>query len=254
MTWHISIMLGIMVFCGLLGGLANWVLEESYSKSSGDRETKPPLSMLGGYLILGVVASLVIPLFLNMISSNLLVEARTEPHRWLVFAGFCLLAAVFSRSFLRGMYGWVMERLGEVQTKVETVDEKLANVKRDVITMQDDLSEEEYLPAKIEESRLTGENIEKDELAILRAMTTGRHVYRSISGLQRDAGLDGKTREEMKELLERMVAKGFLEERLASKGTPRWNMSEKGRDLIGRLAQESEDEVVAQSGVQADSR
>jgi hypothetical protein len=251
-TVYMLTIFGIMLFCGLLGGLANWILQEQYNKHGIDRKTQSGLSLLGGYLVLGVVASFVIPLFLNMISSNLLFDARTDPNKWLVFAGFCLLAAVFSRSFLQGMYGKVMERLGEVQMRVDTVDEKLADVKEEVTTMRDDLSEEEYIPPKIDENRVAEENLEKDELAILRAMTWGRRVYRSISGLRKDAGLDSRSREEMKGLLEQMVAKGLLEERLTSNGTTRWGTSEKGRDLIGRLAQESDREGVAQPVAEAD--
>ena len=78
---HMLMILAIMLVAGLLGGAANYYLAERDERSATDR---------GKYLVLGVVAALTVPLFLNMMSSTLLEGARTKPVDFFACAGFCL--------------------------------------------------------------------------------------------------------------------------------------------------------------------
>lgn len=242
-TLHILIILGIILLCGLLGGLANWVLRERYIRGTGEPNMESNGMQLREYLVLGVVASFVVPLFLNMISSNLLADTHDEPYKWFVFAGFCLLAAVFSRSFLESMYSKVIKMVGDVNEKVKNVDKKVGSVEKDVTIMSRTLTDpevslSEFDKKEIDESILTKENLESDEYNVLKAMMEGRRVYRSMSGLWRDAKLSEKDKQGMKNHLEQMVHKGLLEEHPTPKGSPRWNISEKGRDLLEKLSQD----------------
>ena len=77
------IILLIMIAAGVLGGVANYFLS--------DRHNDTGHNDWGKYPILGVISALTVPLFLNMISSNLLEAARTRPVDFFVFAGFCLI-------------------------------------------------------------------------------------------------------------------------------------------------------------------
>jgi predicted membrane channel-forming protein YqfA (hemolysin III family) len=99
---YILLVLGIMVAAGILGGLANYFLAERHSDFA--------LRDLFKY-VLGVVAALMVPLFLNMISSNLLDLARTHPINLLVFGGFCLIAVIFSRRFLENLSAKLMQQI-----------------------------------------------------------------------------------------------------------------------------------------------
>lgn len=76
----------IMVSAGLLAGIANFFLSEAHA----GRE-------FAKYVVLGVVAALTVPLFLNMTSSNLLEFGRTRPLSVFVFAAFCLVYVLLSR-------------------------------------------------------------------------------------------------------------------------------------------------------------
>jgi hypothetical protein len=76
----------VMAGMGLLAGVANFFLSEALS----GRE-------FAKYIVLGIVASLTVPLFLNMTSSNLLEFGRTRPLSIFVFAGFCLVYVLLSR-------------------------------------------------------------------------------------------------------------------------------------------------------------
>ena len=77
---HMLLILGIMILAGLLGGAANYFLADRAGENARHGWQK--------YLVLGVVAALTVPLFLNMISSTLLEGARTKPVDFYAFAGF----------------------------------------------------------------------------------------------------------------------------------------------------------------------
>ncbi len=88
---------GTMLLTGLLGGSWNYLRGRKE-----DAETASMWQSLAG----GVIASLMVPLFLNMISSDLLDKIigaagnNGDPSKLLVFAGFCLVAAVSSKAFI----------------------------------------------------------------------------------------------------------------------------------------------------------
>ena len=94
--YNIILLLVAMIGSGLLGGAANYLLlhkdDPDYAKRSRS-------------FVLGLVAALLAPLFLKTISSDM-VDKITNirygsgiPFDFFVFASFCLLVAVFSRTF-----------------------------------------------------------------------------------------------------------------------------------------------------------
>jgi len=63
--------------------------------------TSPDKSSLLRSLVIGIGASFLVPLFLNMISSDLMRQMDQDAGKLLVFVGFCLIAA----SLLQGSSG-----------------------------------------------------------------------------------------------------------------------------------------------------
>lgn len=104
---YMLLVLGIMVTAGVLGGIANYFLAERHAEFAWHDLFK--------YAVLGVVAALMVPLFLNMISSNLLDLARTRPINLFVFAGFCLIAVMFSRRFLENMSAKLIQQVSQIR-------------------------------------------------------------------------------------------------------------------------------------------
>ncbi len=64
-------------------------------------------------MLLGIGASLLVPAFLKMISSNLATSA--DPNDYLIFAGFCLVAAIFSRRFITTIGEKILEAAKQAQ-------------------------------------------------------------------------------------------------------------------------------------------
>lgn len=104
---YMLLLFGIMLFAGLLGGIANYFLSARSGVFSGKGLFK--------YAVLGVVAALTVPLFLNMISSDLLAVARSRPIDLFVFGGFCLLFVLFSRRAVEGVSDRLRQQFGSTR-------------------------------------------------------------------------------------------------------------------------------------------
>ena len=209
---YLPLVLAVMVISGLLGGVASFYI------SRGKSEEAPPA--IGGYLVLGIVASLVVPLLLNMMSSNLLEEAKEDAAKLLPFAGFCLVAAAFSRTFLENIYGLVMRKVSKLESDVEGLKEAA--------------SEPDAPAGEIAEDELRRAEVSKDEYEVMRAMSTGKYLYRSLTGLAKDTGL---TKAEINRSLNSMIAKNLIAQRSNKEGRLRWHLAPEGRRLLGGLSE-----------------
>jgi hypothetical protein len=105
---YMLLLLIIMIVSGVLGGIANYFMTERGNAFSARDLTK--------YSVLGVVAALTVPLFLNMISSDLLAVAKARPIDLFVFAGFCLLFVLFSRRFVENLAARLMQQFNQLRS------------------------------------------------------------------------------------------------------------------------------------------
>jgi hypothetical protein len=94
-TYNMALLVVGMVSAGLLGGGANYLLLHKDDPAYANRSRS---------LVLGLVASLLVPIFLKMISSEMITNISSirlgsgVPFDLFVFTSLCLLAAVFSRT------------------------------------------------------------------------------------------------------------------------------------------------------------
>lgn len=155
------VMLGSMVVAGLLGGAASHILTGSSDNSRNKS------------LILGIAASFIVPVLLNMISSDLMSKAEKSIADLFVFFGFCVLAAVFSRNFLENIYSKVLQQVGNINEKVRQIEE---------------VSEEPDKPSS--DFSTVEDRLSADELALINSFSRSQYTFRSIAGLSEDSGLD----------------------------------------------------------------
>ena len=99
---HIVILMIIMLISGAFGGFLNYL----HNFDTTEKE-KPESVVRNKYILLGIAAAFVIPVFLKMISSNLI--SSSDNNDYLVFAGFCLIAAIFSRRFITTIGDKILE-------------------------------------------------------------------------------------------------------------------------------------------------
>ena len=86
MANHIFILATVMLLAGIFGGLVNFYLY-------GDKD--PDSASLPRFLVVGVGASFLVPVVLDMVNSELVLESQGDPSQLLIFTGFCLVSAIF---------------------------------------------------------------------------------------------------------------------------------------------------------------
>ena len=206
------LVLGIMIISGILGGLVNFLLTENH---------KPPVwKAVLGYCLLGIVASLTVPLFLNMVSSNLLADAPRKPVNLFIFNGICLLFALFSCRLKEHIYNKRFQGTGDINKD---------NVKTDPSKADYDW---ETGWRNVSKDRLGRAGISESELKIMQVMAGGKHVHRSLVGLLKDPELAD---EQVNETLSSLMTKGLVEQKLNRENKLRLYLTPKGKQLLGKL-------------------
>lgn len=222
--------LAVMLSAGVLGGLANYYLSERYARG-GQEKIK--------YIVLGVVAALVVPLLLNMLSSNLIAMARANPYDMFVFAGVCLVFVVLTRR-------WFENLAQKLINKVEAVEEEVSQIRSlqslaenvvpaaPVAAAAGDIALPEAAEANVSDLGKLGYN----DVELLRAVGDGKYAYGNISGIAADAGL---SRDFVNERLVVLKNMGLLELKIDEKNVLHWFLAARGKQFLGDVLAEKEE-------------
>ena len=123
--YHLWALIFIMIACGAFGGFLNYL--NDFDTVQNEKKNN---RIRFKYILLGIGAAFLIPLFLNMISSDII--RSTDNADYLIFAGFCLVAAIFSRRFISTIADRILETAKnaekvalESQQKVESARKEL---------------------------------------------------------------------------------------------------------------------------------
>jgi predicted transcriptional regulator len=224
---HMLLILAIMLAAGILGGAANYFL--------ADRQGEPGRRDWLKYPVLGIVAALTVPLFLNMISSTLLEGARTKPVDFFAFGGFCLIYVVASRRLMENV---VQRLLGQMD-----------QVKREVVQLKQQKREE--MPAAVVAARVEPvaavepeprEVLSYNDVEILRALAEESFVYGNLAAI---CERTGQARDFVSQRLTVMKAIGVIETRINDKNVLHWAVSARGKSLLGEILSGQEEKKSA---------
>jgi len=199
----------IMIFSGAAGGLTNFLLNQVPPAPDGSDAAKK-LSA-SGYIFVGVVAAFIVPLFLTLVQSSLVKEIMKatdqDPHyaEQFVFAGFCLVAAVSSRTFLQTVSSRVLNAVKEAKAEAQAAKAETARLKqelgntRDLAIASEETAENAMQPAVSAEATLAQPSaaereaaraLSLDERTILMVFRKVPLKLRTISGIARDSGFE----------------------------------------------------------------
>ena len=212
----IILVLGVMVISGTLAGLTNYFFSENY---------KPPvLRAILGRCLLGIVAALTVPLFLNIISSNLLSTAQKNPINLLVFNGICLI------------FAFVLFRFKEIVfVKPSQKTEKDKKDNTIIIPIKTEYgferSQREFLKDNKRRPKMS-----ESELKILGSIADKKHTHTSLVDLLKDPEL---INEKVNETLSSLMAKGFVEQRLSKENRLFLYLTPKGHRVLAKALGES---------------
>ncbi|HEX8197416.1 MAG TPA: YEATS-associated helix-containing protein [Pyrinomonadaceae bacterium] len=213
---YILILIAIMLASGSLGGLVNYYLT---------RLENPSQLSLRESLVVGIAASFLVPLFLQMGSSNLLQEGVSKPLELFVFAGFCLIAAISSKAFIRTISEKILRDLRDAKNKSNAALVVATETRQEVEEIEEGIE-------GVTPQQETWHPVSDLEQAILRAVYSSRVHRPSFEDI---LALGHWQREELGSVLKGLEQRGLVRSKIYEDGQRRWRVRKAGKALIGGL-------------------
>ncbi|MDR1367379.1 MAG: hypothetical protein LBJ76_01495 [Candidatus Accumulibacter sp.] len=241
---YMLVLLLIMLAAGLLGGAANYYLSEPSADASSRSWKK--------YLTLGVFSALTVPLFLNMLSSNLMDAGRTHPISFFIFSGFCLVYVLLSRRFFEPLVARLFgSRKGEERAAPagssnppETASPiRIGEAAREFSPGAKSAHEESEtapnpsgdslsFPQTPAKSENLIESLTLNDISLVRALSEDSFVCGNLSALTEKTGL---SRDFISARLSVLKSQGIIETRINDKNILHWYVSPKNRQILDEI-------------------
>ncbi len=214
----------IMIVAGILGGVVNYGLT---------RPEKMNYQGLFWSTVTGISAALLVPLFLNTISSSLLtsiLDGSAKASDVYVFFGFCLLGAIASKSMIQTLTDKILKTAEEAKSKVEDLEKNVSPILfKETEPENDEEEAPEVLTSTGDTVRAFG-LVGDDSPKVIKAIGNSKYSRRTIKGISKEAGV---TTEKTLETLEWLQKNGLG----FTTGTPKhyWSLTLDGRNVFSRI-------------------
>mgnify|MGYP001590195545 CR=1 FL=1 len=140
---YIFILIAIILIFGALGGWVSYLLneQEPTNNSAGNNSANPNgnKGRWGSWIkpvIIGIAAAFLVPLFLQTISSQLLRDGYSNYLYLLVFAGFCLVAAISSKAFITTLSDKILQVAKEAKKEAREAKNEAEQAKENSVDAQ----------------------------------------------------------------------------------------------------------------------
>lgn len=243
----------VMLAAGAVGGLVNGFLADA-----------PDAARLAWWkhVVIGITAAFMVPLFLAMISADLIDKIRGtadqagNPVLLLNLAGFCLVASVSSRAFIGSLTERLMREVRDARAQADAASataeqarQRATDATEAALTAQSDAETAQALArAQVAEEPASVDTAEDpaprqrsgppsgaglgtppalaQEKLVLLALTEGDVALRTVAGLAQDSRLDEAT---VLAVLGHLQQKAWALPLAGSDGRPRWFATAAGR-------------------------
>jgi hypothetical protein len=207
---HYIMIIVLMSGAGFLGGITNYLRFE---------QEKKDWAFFWRNVLMGISASALVPLFLTMISSNLLKESASDSSRFFIFFGFCLIASLSSKAFIQTVSDRLLNDLNKTKKELKEFKKDVQPIVSKETEPQE--AERDASLLKISDFGLFDENSKK----VLHALGRGNYVWRTLGGIVQETGIPTET---VLNSLNWLSSKRLVE--AGVKG--RWGLTLKGRDFF----------------------
>lgn len=218
MANHIFILATVMLLAGVFGGLVNYYI---YGEKDPDAASLPK------FLVVGVGASFLIPVILDMVNSELVLESQGDPSKLLIFTGFCLISALISRFFVDNLSDRILNEAEHAKAISRDVQHNLRLIQGEVLPLVDTETEQDLAKEDPELVQVLDE-LDVTSTQILKVLTSGRFIFRSLAGICKEVNEDESTA--LKTL--HVLTTKSLAGRVSGKNGIRWYVTEKGRRVM----------------------
>ncbi|WP_300426556.1 YEATS-associated helix-containing protein [Thalassolituus sp.] len=218
MANHIFILATVMLLAGIFGGLVNYYLY-------GDKD--PDSASLPRFLVVGVGASFLVPVVLDMVNSELVLESQGDPSQLLIFTGFCLVSALLSRFVIDNMSDRILNEAHVARQRSEEVEQNLRVIQSELLPLIDTETEKD-MSGYDNQAVTVSDELDITSTQVLKILSNGRYIFRSLAGVCRESNQEEST---VLKTLNVLTARS-LAGKVSGKNGVRWHITEKGRRVL----------------------
>jgi len=219
---YIFILAPVMMMAGLFGGVINY-----YQMNQEDSDP----AAVARCVVIGIGAAFLVPLVLHLLKSELIFEIQGDPSKLLIYTGICLFAAIASRIVITNTSQRLLNEAAVARSQLASLQHELRQLQEELVPLIDTETEQD-LGGDDNSAALEGsENLDVTSTKVLQALGCGRHIFRSLAGLCREAQCDDST---MTKTLNVLVAQNLAGKINGTKGL-RWYLTQRGRQLTERI-------------------
>lgn len=209
MEQYIWNLLFITLTVGSFGGIINYLItadENKILENNTSLKGTPTYYLIFKSIIIGIGASMTVPLFLHTISSEIIDKCKNGENKYyLIYGGFCIIASVFSRRFLDTVAEKALKSAEKAENTSQAALEQ-ANVIAEKLTESDVELEDDSNSAtrSLEGGSISNEN------KIISIFQNSKYIYRTTKGIAKDLNEDEKsTVEILKKMQEQNIVMNF---------------------------------------------
>jgi hypothetical protein len=213
-----------MIISGFFGGLINFL--QSYKAESKDS------ILFWKCIIVGIGASFLVPLFLQTISSAIITTAEQNPKDYLIFGGFCLIAAIYSKRFIETLGEKILQKAEQAEKKAEEANFKAKELKIEVEKQSEEVDSIIAKSTEIDDPSVDNEPLDEESkllqdlrkkadiddstdfisktkniISVIQALKNNNYTFRTLKGISKEIGLD---QEETEEILNACEGRGLI--------------------------------------------
>lgn len=218
---HIFILAAIMLVSGIFGGLINYYQMNQNTSDSGS---------LPRCIVIGMGASFLVPVILDFVNSDLILEIQGDPSRLLIYTGFCLIAAIAARVVIVNTSDRILREATLARAQSDAAQQELRVLRDELLPLIEAQTEQD---ASLEEGAVPEIDGDLDEVAqkTLKALASGQYTFRSLAGLSKandsEEAATGKA-------LSQLSSKEMVGKVSGLHGI-RWYLTDKGRRMADLL-------------------
>lgn len=166
---HFWILVIIIIIMGAFGGFLNHL--HNFDTNANEQKNK---YVKYKYIFLGIGAAALVPAFLKMISSDLIKKSNDfDNNCFLIFGGFCLIAAIFSRRFITTIGEKILEAAKNAEITSNENKKQIENTKLELTSTQERIEDVKVsVSLNSPEIREVKENNEEPEKTLLTLVDT----------------------------------------------------------------------------------
>lgn len=211
---HMCIILLMTATGGIIGGITNFAFLPNSERSDKWYKDLPRT------VISGLAASLVVPLFLFVIRSEIMEKSREDDLYYLAVLGFGVLAGVYSKRFLMLMGDEALNLARDAKSEASQ-----ANKKSDAIIETESEGGSDDKP----ETQAAKVDLDESEQAVMNEFPKADLKFRSLHGIAKDARM---ALGDLRKAFDSLITKGLLKEIETEKGK-RFYLTNAGRKQLG---------------------